>query len=157
MNRLAQLSLALSVALLYTGCAEIPPNQRWTDTETSSTSRNSRPPGNPKGPRGLLVTTTTCQITYVGRTEESRRCEVADKFLPPPKKEQTSQTLSEMGKGIVVFMMESLFDDFLDTLDAPKAPPAGDMPSNMTVLPPADAVDVAGRPTASVDVKPAAP
>lgn len=149
MNRLAQLSLALSVALLYTGCAEIPPNQRWTDTETSSTSRNSRPPGNPKGPRGLLVTTTTCQINYVGRTEESRRCEVADKFLPPPKKERTSQTLSEMGKGIVVFMMESLFDDFLDTLDAPKAPPAGDMPSNMTALPPADAVDTKVVPATS--------
>ena len=149
MKGLPQLALALALTLLCLGCAEIPPNQRWTDTDTSSTSRKSRPPGNPKGPRGLLVTTRTCQINYLGRTEESRRCELTEKLFPPTKKEQTSPTLPETGKGIVVFMMESLFDDFLDTLGEPKAPTAGDMPSNMTVLRPADAIEAGVVPAAS--------
>ena len=62
MLHLSRLTLALSVTVLFTGCAAGLSELPWTNTVTTTASKKVRPP-NGGGRWGTLETITTCNIT----------------------------------------------------------------------------------------------
>ena len=147
MPPISRLTLVLAVTLLCSGCAEGLANLPWTNTETTMSSKKVR---SPKGGRwGTLETTTTCNTYYIGSTEQRRECGVSEKYVPPPERTYSGGIFEKMTKMLVDELVGGKIDDAVADLTKPKAQPASDMPSNMTVLPSADAVDAATPPLAS--------
>ena len=147
MPPISRLMLVLAVTLLCSGCAEGLANLPWTNTETTMSSKKVR---SPKGGRwGTLETTTTCNTYYIGSTEQRRECGVSEKYVPPPERTYSGGIFEKMTKMLVDELVGGMIDEAIDDLTQPKAQPASDMPSNMTVLPSADAVDAATPPLAS--------
>ena len=147
MPPISRLTLVLAVTLLCSGCAEGLANLPWTNTETTMSSKQVR---SPKGGRwGTLETTTTCNTYYIGSTEQRRECGVSEKYVPPPERTYSGGIFEKMTKMLVDELVGGMIDEAIDDLTQPKAQPASDMPSNMTVLPSAEAVDAATPPLAS--------
>ena len=147
MPPISRLTLVLAVTLLCSGCAEGLANLPWTNTETTMSSKKVR---SPKGGRwGTLETTTTCNTYYIGSTEQRRECGVSEKYVPAPERTYSGGIFEKMTKMLVDELVGGMIDEAIDDLTQPKAQPASDMPSNMTVLPSADAVDAATPPLAS--------
>lgn len=142
-----RLTLALAVTVLCAGCAEGLSNLPWTNTETSMSSKKVRAPNG--GRWGTLETTTTCNTYYIGATEQRRECGVSEKYVPPPERTYSGGVFERMAKGMLDSLVGGMIDEAIDELTNPKARPASDMPSNMTVLPSADAVDATVVPATS--------
>lgn len=133
-----RLTLILALTVLCSGCAEGLSNLPWTNTETTKTSKKVRPP-NGGGRWGTLETITTCNTHYIGSKEQSRDCSVAEQYIPPPERSYSGGFFEQLGKQMVDNLVGGMIDEAMDNLANPKAPPASDTPSNMTVLPPAEA------------------
>jgi hypothetical protein len=139
MHQLSRVALALALTLLCTGCAEGLAHIPWTNTETTTTSKRVRPPNNQIGRWGTLETTTTCVTSYIGSAAQSRNCAVAEKYIPPPEKTYTGGFFERLAKSLLDDIVGGAVDATMDRLSHPETPPASDTPSNMTVLPPAEA------------------
>ena len=74
-----------------------------------------------------------------GSTEQSRDCSVSEKYIPPPERSYSGGFFEQFGKQILDNLVGGMIDEAMDNLANPKTPPASDTPSNMTVLPPAEA------------------
>lgn len=138
MLHLSRLALALSVTVLFTGCAAGLSEVPWTNTETTTASKKVPPPWG-GGRWGTQETTTTCVNSYIGSTLQSRDCSVAEKYIPPPEKTFSGGLFERVAKSLLDEMVGGVVDATLDRLSRPETPPASDTPSNMTVLPPAGA------------------
>ena len=145
MPTLSRLTPALALTLLFTGCATSLADLPWTNTETTKTSKKVRSPNG--GRWGTLETTTTCNTRYIGSKEQSRECGVSEKYIPPPERSYSGGFFEQLGKQVLDNLVGGMIDEAVDNLGNPKAPPASDMPSNMTVLPPAEA---ASGPTTTI-------
>jgi len=137
MPTLYRLTLALVLTVLFTGCAEGLSNLPWTNTETSKTSKKVRPPNG--GRWGTLETITTCNTHYIGSKEQSRECGIIEKYTPAPERSYSGGFFEQLGKQVLDDLVGGMIDETMDNLANPKEPPASDTPSNMTVLPPAEA------------------
>ncbi|MDH4482812.1 MAG: hypothetical protein QE279_08910 [Rhodoferax sp.] len=141
-----RLALALSIPLLFSACATSLADLPWTNTETSTASKQVPPPWG-GGRWGTQVSTTTCVNSYIGSTLQSRNCSVAEKYVPPPKKTFSGGPFERAAKSLLDDLVGGALDATLDRLKNPETPPASDTPSNMTVLPPAEA---ASAPTPTI-------
>lgn len=146
MPTLSRLTPALALTLLFTGCATSLADLPWTNTETTTASKKVPPPWG-GGRWGTQVSTNTCVNSYIGSTLQSRNCSVAEKYVPPPKKTFSGGSFERAAKSLLDDLVGGALDATLDRLRNPETPPASDMPSNMTVLPPAEA---ASAPTTAV-------
>lgn len=158
MRKITRLTLALAITVLCTGCAEGLTKLPWTNTETTMSSKKVRAPNG--GRWGTLETTTTCNTYYIGSTAQRRECGVSEKYVPPPERTFSGGIFERIAMGMLDSLVGGMIDEAIDELTNPKPQPASDMPSNMTVLPPADAVDSAvsaNHPQASLDAQPTAP
>ena len=152
MPSFSRLTLALAITVLCTGCAEGLSNLPWTNTETTMSSKKVR---SPKGGRwGTLETTTTCNTYYIGATEQRRECGVSEKYVPPPERTYSGGIFEKMTKMMVDELVGGMIDEAIDDLTNPKAQSASDMPSNMTVLPSAEAASEPAPVTQSADNAP---
>ena len=150
MLHLSRLALALSVTVLFTGCAAGLSEVPWTNTETTKTSKKVAPGHNQAGRWGTQETTTTCVNSYIGSTLQSRDCSVAEKYIPPSEKTFSGGLFERVAKSLLDEMVGGVVDATLDRLSRPETPPASDTPSNMTVLPPAEAASaLQAQPTQS--------
>jgi len=148
----SRLTLALAITVLCAGCAESLANLPWTNTETTMSSKKVR---SPKGGRwGTLETTTTCNTYYIGATEQRRECGVSEKYVPPPERTYSGGIFEKMTKMMLDELVGGMIDEAIDDLTKPKAQPASDMPSNMTVLPSAEAASEPAPVTQSADNAP---
>ncbi len=152
MPPVSRLTLALAIAVLCTGCAEGLSNLPWTNTETTMSSKKVRAPNG--GRWGTLETTTTCNTYYIGSTAQRRECGVSEKYVPPPERKYSGGMFEQLAKGMLDSLVGGIIDEAIDELTKPKAPPASDMPSNMTVLPPAEAAREPATPPHSADDAP---
>ena len=150
MLHLSRLTLALSVTVLFTGCAAGLSELPWTNTVTTTASKKVRPP-NGGGRWGTLETITTCNTHYIGSTEQSRECSVAEKYIPPPQRTYSGGFFEQFAKQIVDDLVGGMIDEAMDNLANPKASPASDTPSNMTVLPPAETASAPATTLQSAD------
>ena len=150
MLRLSSLALALSVTVLFTGCAAGLSELPWTNTVTTTASKKVRPP-NGGGRWGTLETITTCNTHYIGSTEQSRECSVAEKYIPPPIRTYSGGFFEQFAKQIVDDVVGGMIDEAMDNLANPKASPASDTPSNITVLPPAETASAPATTLQSAD------
>jgi len=146
MPTLFRLTLALAITVLFSACATNLADLPWTNTETTTASKKVPPPWG-GGRWGTQVSTTTCVSSYIGSTEQSRNCSVAEKYVPPPKKVFSGSSFERAAKSLLDDLVGGALDATLDRLRNPETPPASDMPSNMTVLPPAE---VASAPATTV-------
>lgn len=135
MTSLSRLVLAFAIVVLFSGCAENVANMRWTKTETSKTERKVRPPNNQIGRWGTQETTMTCYMNYQGSSEESRHCDVTERYIPPPEKKFSGGFFERMAKGLLDDLVGGWVDATVDRLNHPDGPQPGNEPSNMTVLP----------------------
>ena len=143
---------ALAITVLCAGCAESLANLPWTNTETTMSSKKVRAPNG--GRWGTLETTTTCNTYYIGSTEQRRECGVSEKYVPPPERTYSGGVFERIAKGMLDSLVGGMIDEAIDELTKPKAQPASDMPSNMTVLPPAEVASVPAPVTQSADSAP---
>ena len=133
-----RLALALSITVLFSACATSLADLPWTNTETTTASKKVPPPWG-GGRWGTQESTTTCVNSYIGSTLQSRNCSVAEKYIPPPKKTFSGGSFERAAKSLLDDLVGGALDATLDRLRNPETPPASDTPSNMTVLPPAEA------------------
>ena len=151
MPTLSRLTLALALTALFTGCAGGLANVPWTNTETTKNSKMVRPPNDRIGRWGTLETTTTCVTSYIGSTAQSRNCSVAEQYIPPPPKSYSGGFFERLDKGLLDDVVGGWMDATVDRLSHPDMPTASDTPSNMTVLPPAEAASAPANPAQSAD------
>lgn len=149
MPHLSRLTLVLAITVLFTGCAAGLADLPWNNTETTTTSKKVPPPNNQAGRWGTLETTTTCVNSYIGSTLQSRNCSVAEKYIPPPVKTFSGGLFERVAKSFLDDLVGGAVDATLDRLSRPETPPASDTPSNMTVLPPAEATSAPSAAPAS--------
>lgn len=142
-----RLKLVLALTVIWSGCADGLSNLPWTNTETTKTSKKVPPPNKQIGRWGTLETTTTCVTSYIGSAAQSRNCSVAEKYIPPPERTYSGGFFERLAKGVLDDVAGGALDATVDRLRRPDAPPPSDTPSNMTVLPPAEA---ASAPTAQL-------
>lgn len=154
MPTLSRLTLALALTVLFTGCAGGLAELPWTKTETTTASKKVPPPWG-GGRWGTQETTTTCVNSYIGSAFQSRDCSVAEKYIPPPKKTFSGGSFERAAKSLLDDLVGGVVDATWDRLSRPETPPAGDTPSNMTVLPPAEAASPPAAPAQSADNTPA--
>ena len=149
MLHLSRLALALSITVLFSACATSLADLPWTNTETTTASKKVPPPWG-GGRWGTQETTTTCVNSYIGSTLQSRDCSVAEKYIPPSEKTFSGGLFERVAKSLLDEMVGGVVDATLDRLSRPETPPASDTPSNMTVLPPAEAASaLQAQPTQS--------
>jgi hypothetical protein len=113
MLHLSRLTLALSVTVLFTGCAAGLSELPWTNTVTTTASKKVRPP-NGGGRWGTLETITTCNTHYIGSTEQSRECSVAEKYIPPPQRTYSGGFFEQFAKQIVDDLVGGMIDEAMD-------------------------------------------
>ena len=148
-----RLTLVLALTVLCSGCAEGLSNLPWNKTETTKTSKKVPPPNNQIGRWGTLETTTTCVTSYIGSEARSRNCSVAEKYIPPPEKTYSGGFFERLAKGLLDDVVGGALDATVDRLRRPDAPPPSDTPTNMTVLPPAEAASAPAAQRAQDEAK----
>jgi len=150
MPTLFRLTLALAITVLFSACATNLADLPWTNTETTTASKKVPPPWG-GGRWGTQVSTTTCVSSYIGSTEQSRNCSVAEQYIPPPPKSYSGGFFERLAKGLLDDVVGGWMDATVDRLSHPDMPTASDTPSNMTVLPPAEAASAPANPAQSAD------